>query len=288
MSSSLIGSTALRSTADSSDPRSDEPALLNTERPTARRRRPTSARQDDSCETLLREYRRTGDRRLRNRVVERHEPLATAIARRFGRSSEPLDDLVQVAFLGVVKAAERFDPDAGHPFVAFASVTVRGELRRHFRDHGWALRVPRRLQELRYEIRTATDVLAQRLGRSPTTQEVAAKLGISTDEVIDAMCADDNYRSRSLEERSGTGPSIGELAGGVDARFDRVDAEDAFRHLADSCDPRLRRILQLRYEENLTQSDIGRQLGISQVHVSRLLAEAHRLLRRQLRAAEEV
>lgn len=217
-------------------------------------------------------------------MVEDHHWLAATIARGFGRTSEPADDLLQVALVGLVKAADRFDPDYGATFTAYASVTIRGELRRHFRDHGWAVRVPRRLQELRYEVRAATDALSSRHGRSPTTQEVAEYLHVHSDNVIDALCADGNYRSRSLDERTGDGPSIGERAGTTDPRFESVDAADAFFDLTAACPPRLRTILHLRYIDGLQQAEIAAHVGISQVHVSRLLAQAHRLLRLRLQS----
>jgi len=233
----------------------------------------------DEIAALLRAYRATGNSGYRNQVVERTQVLAIRIARGFAWTSEPLDDLLQVAFLGLVKAAERFDPDAGFPFEAFASVTVRGELRRHFRDHGWAVRVPRRLQELRYVVRSAIDGLSQELGRSPTTQEVAERTRVSADDVIDALCADSNYRTRSLDEHFGEGSWEGHLDGTDEVGYDYVDDAHSFREMAACCPRRLQTILALRYRDGMTQAEIGAELNISQVHVSRLLGEAHRLVR---------
>jgi len=230
----------------------------------------------------LRTYRETGDRAVRNRVVEEHMWLAATIARDFQRGSEPLADLTQVAAMALVKAAERFDPDYGAAFTSFAAVTIRGELRRHYRDHGWMMRVPRSLQELRSDVRRAAEVLAAREGRSPTVPEMAAHLRVSADEVIEAMCADDNYRPLSLEDRAGDGLSIGDQAGAEDAAFDDVDAADAFAAVVHWCPDRLRRLLHLRYVEGLTQSEIAAIVGISQVHVSRLLDRAHRQVRSRL------
>jgi RNA polymerase sigma-B factor len=235
-----------------------------------------------SAEERLRTYRQTGDRAIRNRVVEEHMWLATTLAREFHRGSEPLADLVQVAAMGVVKAAERFDPDYGASFTSFAAVTIRGELRRHYRDHGWTMRVPRRLQELRAEVRSAVDTLAMRNGRSPRVPEIAAYLHVATDEVIDALCADENYRPLSLEERTGDGPTLGEQTGVNEPSYALVEADEAFSSVVRLCPSRLQRLLHLRYVEGLTQAEIAAEVGISQVHVSRLLHRAHRQLRAQL------
>jgi len=240
---------------------------------------PDLALSDRSTEDRLREYRRTGDRRVRNKVVEDHRWLAIAIARDMHRGAEPLDDLVQVATMGLIKAADRFDPGYGVAFTSYASVTARGELRRHYRDAGWAVRVPRRLQELRYEVRAATEVLGERLHRSPTTGEVAQYLHVDTDDVIDALCADDNYRARSLDDRAGDGLTVGDRIGGEDGHYDELDAGDAFDELVALLPARMRRIVELRYVAHMKQSDIATEVGISQVHVSRLLHQAHSRLR---------
>jgi RNA polymerase sigma-B factor len=236
--------------------------------------RPPTRDDDQWVNDLLREYRRTRDRALRNAVVREYRSLAVAQARSYDRTSEPLDDRIQVALLGLVKAADRFDPDYGAPFVAFAAVTVRGELQRHFRDHGWGVRVPRRVQELRYRVRWATGVLGEELGRSPRPDEVASHLGVSLDEVIEALFADDNFRPRSIDS-GGDGRSAAELvADKSDPGFDAVDADDSFRRLVQCCSPRLQRILYLRFVEGLKQSEIAEQLGVSQVQISRLLRQA--------------
>src|SRR5215207_2791400 len=163
----------------------------------------TSTNTAPSAEELLSAYRETGDRKLRNRVVEDHRWLAVTIARSYRTGSEPLDDLIQVACMALVKAAERFDPAFGVEFKTFAAVTARGELRRYYRDATWAIRVPRRLQELRYEMRAATEVLRERLQRSPDTSELAAYLHVSVDDIIDCMCADSNFRPQSLDAGEG-------------------------------------------------------------------------------------
>jgi RNA polymerase sigma-B factor len=188
-----------------------------------------------SAEQLLREYRATGNRRLRNRVIEEHHWLAVVVAREFRTGGEPLDDLVQVACFGLLKAAERFEPEYGVKFKTFAAVTARGELRRHYRDATWALRVPRRLQELRYEVRGATDVLQARLRRSPTTAEVADYLHVDPDEVLDCLCADRNFRSLSLDATAATTPDRNEPVGRPEVGYADVEASDSFSALCGRC-----------------------------------------------------
>jgi RNA polymerase sigma-B factor len=208
--------------------------------------------------------------------------LASTIAREFQRGSEPLADLTQVAAMALVKAADRFDPDYGAAFTSFAAVTIRGELRRHYRDHGWTMRVPRSLQERRIEARQAVELLTAREGRSPTVPELADHLRVTVDEVIDALYADENYRPLSLESKIGEGLTVGEQAGADDPGYAAVDSDDAFAALTGWCPERLEAILRMRYVERLTQHEIAERTGISQVHVSRLLARAHRLVRSRL------
>lgn len=219
-------------------------------------------------------YRETGDRQVRNQVVEAHRWLAVAVARDYCTGSEPLDDLVQVACVALVKAAERFDPQFGVEFKTYAAVTARGELRRYYRDATWSVRVPRRLQELRYEIRAATDVLRERLRRSPDTNELAAYLHVSADEIIDALCADSNFRSLSIDHDDGGENMLGDDRRATEPGFADVESMDAFRELAGLLPERLRRIVEMRYIDQMKQSDIAEAMGVSQVHVSRLLRHA--------------
>ncbi|MET0910796.1 MAG: sigma-70 family RNA polymerase sigma factor [Ilumatobacteraceae bacterium] len=244
-------------------------ALLNTDR-------------SATPEAALARYRETGDRRVRNEVVDAHRWLAVAIAREYNTGGEPLDDLVQVACMALVKAAERFDPSFGVEFKTFAAVTARGELRRYYRDSTWSMRVPRRLQELRYEVRAATEVLRERLRRSPDTGELAAYLHVHPDEIIDCLCADSNFRSLSLEQADGTDKLRGEGIRSTDAGFAAVESADAFREVVGLLPPRLRLIVEMRYLDGMKQADIGARLGVSQVQVSRLLQQAMSRLRPRL------
>jgi len=239
---------------------------------------PPSTNTAPSAEELLSAYRETGDRNLRNRVVEDHRWLAVTIARSYRTGSEPLDDLIQVACMALVKAAERFDPAFGVEFKTFAAVTARGELRRHYRDATWSIRVPRRLQELRYEIRAATEVLRERLRRAPDTQELAEYLHVDPDEIIDCMCADSNFTSLSIDHMDGGDRLLGNGAGS-EVGYAAVDADDAFEELLRLLPSRLRRIVHLRYVEEMKQSDIAAEMGVSQVQISRLLRSAADRLR---------
>lgn len=241
---------------------------------------------DERTADMLREYRRTGDRTLRNRVVEEYYGLAVAQARNYDHTSEPLADRTQVALVGLMKAANRFDPDYGSTFAAFARVTVRGELQRHFRDHGWGVRVPRRVQELRYRVRAATDLLSERLHRSPRPAEIAAHLGVTVHEVVEALCADDNYRPRRIESTPGGRGPIDVVPAATDPGFEAVESEYGFGRLLELCPPRLQRVLRMRFVEGLKQSEIAEQMGVSQVQVSRLLRQAIALLRQRPEVAE--
>jgi RNA polymerase sigma-B factor len=226
----------------------------------------------DDLGSIFEEYHRTGDRRLRNQLIEAHMDLAEQIARRFGDRGEPVDDLVQVAQLGLLKAVERFDPAKGYKFSTFAEPTIAGEVKRHFRDHTWSVRVGRRAQELSQQARRAADDLSQQLGRTPRTAEVAAELGVTTDEVLAALDARSSYRASSLDATDADGGEPRrERVGATDPRLERVADRVAMEDFLASLPERERELIRLRFEENLTQSEIAARLGISQMHVSRLL-----------------
>jgi RNA polymerase sigma-B factor len=230
----------------------------------------TAERRDDS--ERFRRYRATGDRKLRNALIEDHRWLALHCAKRFANKGEPLDDLIQVAMLGVLKAVERYDPDFGATFATFAVPTITGELRRHFRDTTWAVHVPRRAKDLQHTVKVAVNELGQVLGRSPTVEEIAAQAGVPVEEVLEALEAARCYRKTPL---AGTGDD-GELddlstLGDHDIGLDAVDAAATVGRLLDELPPRERRIVELRYMGGLTQSQIAELVGVSQVQVSRLL-----------------
>ena len=228
----------------------------------------------------FREYRRTHDRKLRNHLIEQYAHLARSLARRFANRSEPLDDLEQVAMLGVLKAVERFDPDRGTPFAAFAVPTVIGELRRHFRDQGWMVRVPRRVQDLHLRIGTVISELSQQLGRSPTAGEIAESAGVRDEDVLEALDAGNRYRPTSLDfSPSGTEPNA--VLADTDAEFASVEDRATLLELLQRLPEREQRVMYMRYFEDLTQAEIAEAIGVSQMHVSRLLSRSLEALARE-------
>lgn len=222
--------------------------------------------------------------RQRDRIVERCLPLADHIARRFDGRGEPRDDLVQVARVGLVNAVIRFDVDAGSDFVSFAVPTIMGEVRRHFRDNSWSVKVPRRLKELHLRLGTATAELSQRLGRAPTASELAVELEMDRDEVVEGLVAGSSYNTLSIDSGGGDeeAPAIADTLGDVDLALDQIENREALRPLLESLSERERTVLVLRFFENMTQTQIAERVGVSQMHVSRLLARALARLRDQL------
>jgi RNA polymerase sigma-B factor len=223
------------------------------------------------------EYRRTGDRALRNELVEEHVRLAEFLARRFSHRGESPDDLRQVALVGLLKAVERFEPDRGLQFSSFATPTITGELKRHFRDRGWAVRVPRRVQELHLELDRTVNDLSQELGRPPTPAEIAQRAGVLEEEVLESMEAGSMYRLASIDagrpdDDGGTNPA--ERLGEVDQELGAVDDRVAVSEMLSVLPDREQTIVYLRFFEGLTQSEIAARVGISQMHVSRLLARS--------------
>jgi len=228
----------------------------------------------DSLEKFRR-YRSTQVRELRNALVEEHAGLAEALARRMSNRGEPLDDLRQVALVGLLKAVERFDPDRGVQFTSFATPTILGELKRHFRDRGWAVRVPRRVQELHLSVRESTSALSQELGRAPTTAEIAARAGVAEEDIIESMEAGSLYRLASLDgvsEHDEWEPSA--WLAEHDHRLQTVEDRLTLEGLLDLLPERERHIMYLRFYEGRTQTEIADEVGISQMHVSRLIARS--------------
>jgi RNA polymerase sigma-B factor len=221
--------------------------------------------------------------KLRDRLVEMHLPLVEYLARRFAGRGEPLDDLIQVGTIGLIKAVDRFDTERGVEFSTYATPTVVGEIKRHFRDKGWTVRVPRRLQELRASLSSATAQLTQDLGRSPTVAELASHLGIGEEDVLEGLESANAYAAISLETADDTdGQSVLDTLGETDEALEGVEYRESLKPLLDSLPDRERRILVLRFFGNMTQSQIAAELGISQMHVSRLLARTLSQLRERL------
>ncbi|MGZ4679585.1 MAG: SigB/SigF/SigG family RNA polymerase sigma factor [Ilumatobacteraceae bacterium] len=233
---------------------------------------------------LFVEFASTRSRTLRNRLVERHMGLAAHIAKRFSRHGGTEDDLRQVAMLGLVKAVDRFDPDYGVPFAAFAGSTIEGELKRHFRDHSWAVRVPRSAKELHLIVRRAADDLVQSSGRSPSVDEIAAHLGVHRDDVLRGLSASAASRVGSLNAGGTDGTSdapldrIGALAID-DSGFEHAVEADVVERLLARLPERERRIVQLRFYEQLSQAEIAAAVGVSQMQVSRLLRASFEQMR---------
>ncbi|MGW1215774.1 SigB/SigF/SigG family RNA polymerase sigma factor [Streptomyces sp. NPDC002499] len=225
---------------------------------------------------------------LRNRLVRMHLPLVEHLARRFRNRGEPLDDLTQVATIGLIKSVDRFDPERGVEFSTYATPTVVGEIKRHFRDKGWAVRVPRRLQELRLSLTTATAELSQLHGRSPTVHELAEKLGISEEEVLEGLESANAYSTLSLDvpDTDDESPAVADTLGAEDEALEGVEYRESLKPLLEDLPPREKRILLLRFFGNMTQSQIAQEVGISQMHVSRLLARTLAQLREKLLVEE--
>lgn len=222
---------------------------------------------------LFVEYRRTQDRRQRDRLIEMNIGLAEAVARRFGGRGERHDDLLQVALVGLLKSVERFDPDRGLAFSSFATPTIEGELKRHFRDKRWAVRVPRRLQELMLEVNQAVATLTQRCGRSPTIDEIAVETHLSSEDVLEALEAGRAIVASPIEndDRETAGGVI-DRHGSIDHGMEAVEQRMIVSQLLDSLPPRERDIVVLRFYDGLTQSEIADRFGVSQMQVSRILA----------------
>ena len=256
------------------------------------RRRPNFALTPDEPDyawvhTALTELRRLPagtpeHRRLRGRIIEECLPLAERIARRYDRKGESHDDLVQVARIGLLNAVNRFDPAVGSEFLAFAIPTMIGEVKRYFRDCGWSVAVPRRLKDLYPAIGPSVAELSQQLGRAPTPSEIATAIGVDCVDVVETMTAAEGFKSRSIDARPShddDGVALIDRMGGVDPGLDFIEDRDALRVYLAELPEREYRIIVMRFFEVLTQSEIAERLGISQMHVSRLLARSLRTLR---------
>ena len=220
--------------------------------------------------------------RVRDELVEMHLALVEYLARRFRNRGEPLDDLVQVATIGLIKSVDRFDLERGVEFSTYATPTIVGEIKRHFRDKGWAIRVPRRLQELKLALTKATSDLSQKNGRAPTVAELAQHLGMSEEDILEGLESANAYSAVSLDAPD-TGdddsPAVADSLGTTDDSLEGVEYRESLKPLLEKLPPREKKILLLRFFGNMTQSQIAAELGISQMHVSRLLARTLAQLR---------
>jgi RNA polymerase sigma-B factor len=232
-------------------------------------------------EELFIEFARTRGRSLRNELVERHMGLAAHVARRFGRRGPSDDDLRQVAFLALVKAVDRFEPERNVAFSTFAGRTIEGEIKRHFRDNTWTVSVPRSAKEIHLQLRRATDELTQILGRAPTVGQLAERLGVETDVVIEGIAAGSAYATASLDAPAVIEGQTTEL-GTDDPGYGYVADSSVVAELISGLPEREQEIVRLRFYEELTQGEIADRMGMSQMHVSRLLRRSFEQMRRQL------
>lgn len=250
--------------------------------------KPEATPEREETRRLLREFARTRDPRLRDRLVELNGDLVRYIARRFAGRGEPVEDIEQVGFLGLIHAIERFDPSLQNEFSTFATPTIMGEIRRYFRDRSWSVRVPRRLQENLVRVNAASQQLSGELGRGPTVAEIAARVGLEPDEVLAALEVSPAQRSLSLNATGAAGPddgaSLGERLGRDDPNLERVETKELIDRLMAHLTPRERTILALRFVDQLPQTEVARRLGISQMHVSRLQRAAVEHLRKEFGA----
>jgi RNA polymerase sigma-B factor len=246
--------------------------------PAAHRSRHDRTQDRETERLLLVRYHVEGDLGAREELVERFLPLARDLALRYSYTDEPYDDLLQVASLGLIKAIDRFEPGRGTKFTSYAAPTILGELKRHFRDKGWSLHVPRDLQERTLAVTRESEVLSKQLGRSPSVREVAAALGCTTEEVLEAQEAAASYEAASLDAPAARdddeSASLVDLLGGEDPSYELVDDRQAIASTWKALPEVEREVLELRFLHDLTQREIGERIGYSQMHVSRLLRRA--------------
>jgi RNA polymerase sigma-B factor len=237
-------------------------------------------------------WKRDGDEFARERLVELYMPLARRLARRYVRSSEPFEDLLQVASLGLLHAVDRYDPDRGRPFASFAVPTILGEMRRYFRDSGWALHVPRAAKERALEVRDAVESLRSAHGRSPSANQLAEYLELDLEVVLDAMAAMEAYETCSLDaprpSEDGADASYANTLGNDDERFELIECDATLCAALAEMPQRDRLMLRMRFVEDLTQSEIAGRIGVSQMQVSRLLRQSLDRLRLLTRQPAEV
>jgi RNA polymerase sigma-B factor len=238
----------------------------------------------DDSRLLFARWQRNRDEAAREQLIRRYMPLARSLARRYGRSSEPFDDLLQVACMGLVKAVDRYDASRGHAFQSFAVPTILGEMRRYFRDSGWAIHVPRGAQERALKVRDAQERISGETGRAPTVNQLAEFLELDIEDVIDALQAIRAYETVSLDApRGGADEDVmayGDSIGNEDERYELVELDATVSAALEHLPSRDRLVLKLRFVDDLTQTEIAERVGISQMQVSRLLRRSLEQLRK--------
>jgi RNA polymerase sigma-B factor len=250
--------------------------LMNAKQPPSPRGSgPERSREDRE---LFIRYHRDGDAQARDQLVERFLPLARQLARRYQRAGEPLDDLLQVASLGLIKAIDRFDPDREIAFSSYAVPTILGEIKRYFRDRTWAVRVPRDLQELTLKVDRAVGELSEDLRRQPSVSEISAAVGAEEEDVLEALQAGGAYRAVSFDAPRTGGDedvaTVGDSVGIDEHGFERAEERATIQQLMATVTPREREVLKMRFEQDMTQAEIGAVIGVSQMQVSRVIRQA--------------
>ena len=242
---------------------------------------------DEETEDLFRDYVAARSPVIRDRLVIAHQNLVRFLASKFANRGEPLEDLVQVGMIGLINAIDRFDPDRGTKFSTYATPTIVGEIRRHFRDKAWSLKVPRRLQELNLAANKAAEELSQSLGRPPTIQDIATFIGTSEEETLEAIELGNAYDTVSLDsklmyEGESAPLSLAEFVGDVDGSLQNVETYGDLKQAIDCLEPREKAIICFRFFKDMSQTEVAKRLNISQMHVSRLQQKALRRLRELL------
>lgn len=267
-----------------------EPSVSHTKGVHARRLSASAGRgklawNKERTKELFRRYKEEGDEDARTQLIESHLNLVRFLASGYKNRGEPLDDLIQVGSIGLIKAIDRFDPGRGLEFTTFATPTITGEIKRHFRDKGWSVRVPRRLQELSKKVNIMTDQLTVEFKRSPTVDEIAERLDVSVDAVLEAMESSGAYSSVPLEaggSEEDDAPSVIDHYATEDAELESIDDRMVIEETIKGFSPREQEVIRMRFSENLTQVEIARRLGVSQVQVSRFLRRTLKKVRERI------
>lgn len=242
---------------------------------------------DERTEELFRKYNKERNPKLRERLVVIHQNLVRFLAGKFANRGEPLEDLVQVGLIGLINAIDRFDPDRGTKFSTYATPTIVGEIRRHFRDKAWSLKVPRRLQELNLSANKAAETLSQRLGHSPSVQEIAEAIGASEEETLEAIELGNAYDTVSLDsklpfEGESAPMTLAEFVGVTDGSLENIDTYGDLQQAMECLEPREQAIVYYRFFKDMSQTEVAKRLNISQMHVSRLQQKALKRLKELL------
>jgi RNA polymerase sigma-B factor len=242
---------------------------------------------DEETEALFRQYTKTRNPRIRDQLVMMHQNLVRFLAGKFANRGEALEDLVQVGVIGLINAIDRFDPERGTKFSTYATPTIVGEIRRHFRDKAWSLKVPRRLQELNLAANKAVERLSQELGRPPTVQDIAREVGASEEETLEAIELGNAYDTVSLDsklthEGESAPLTLAEFVGGVDGSLQNIETYGDLKQAMECLEPREKAIIYYRFFKDMSQTEVARRLNISQMHVSRLQQKALKRLKELL------